>query len=101
MKNKVMVGLMMFVKDNLVGMVVKLTNLALVWQALKLQFQSRDASQINFLLQQLCKINMNEGTKNQEYISKARDLKNYLAMLGEPISTRTLVNLLLNELPHS
>jgi hypothetical protein len=36
MKNKVMVGLIMFVKDNLVDMVVKFTNLALAWQALKI-----------------------------------------------------------------
>jgi hypothetical protein len=82
-------------------MVVKFTNLALARQVLKLQFQSRNASQINFLLQQLCNINMKEGTDIQEYISKARNLKNYLAMLGEPISGRTLVNLLLNELPHN
>jgi hypothetical protein len=27
---------------------------------------------------------MKEGIKTQEYISKARDLMNYLAMLGEP-----------------
>jgi hypothetical protein len=44
---------------------------------------------------------MNEGTDIEEYISKARDLKNLLAMLGEPIPERTLVNLLLNKLPHS
>jgi hypothetical protein len=28
---------------------------------------------------------MKEGTDIEEYISKARDLKNLLAMLGEPI----------------
>jgi hypothetical protein len=44
---------------------------------------------------------MKKGTNIQKYISKARDLKNYLAMLGEPISEKTLVKLLLNELLHS
>jgi hypothetical protein len=44
---------------------------------------------------------MKEGTDIQKYISKAKDLRNYMAMLGEPISERTLVNLLLNELPHN
>jgi hypothetical protein len=46
-------------------------------------------------------MDMKEGTDIEEYISKARDLKNLLAMLGEPIPERTLVNLLLNKLPHS
>jgi hypothetical protein len=101
MKNKVMVGLIMLVKDNLVDMVVKFTNLALAWQASKLQFQSRNASQINFLLQQLRNINMKEGIDIQEYISKTRDLNNYLAMLGKPISERTFVNLLLNKFHHN
>jgi hypothetical protein len=32
---------------------------------------------------------------------RQEDLKNLLAMLGEPIPERTLVNLLLNKLPHS
>jgi hypothetical protein len=39
-----------------------------------------------------------EGTDIEEYISKARDLKNLLAMLGELIPERTLVNLLLNKI---
>jgi hypothetical protein len=45
-------------------------------------------------------IDMKEGTDIEEKISKARDLENLLAMLGEPIPERTLVNLLLNKLPH-
>jgi hypothetical protein len=69
--------------------------------SIEVLFQSRDSSQFNFLLQQLCNINMKKGTNIQKYISKARDFKNYLAMLGEPISEKTLVNLLLNELLHS
>lgn len=46
---------------------------------------------------QLHNIDMKEGTDIEEKISKARDLKNLLAILGEPIPE----NLLLNKLPHS
>jgi hypothetical protein len=94
MKSKVMVGLILSVEDNLVNTVVEFTDPALPWEALRLQFQSRDASQMNLLSQQLQNITMKDGTDVEKYITKAKDLKNRLTVLGEPISERMLMNLL-------
>jgi hypothetical protein len=101
MKSKVMVGLILSVEDNLVNTVVEFTDPALAWEALRLQFQSRDASQINLLSQQLHNITMKDGTDVEKYITKAKDLKNHLTVSGEPIPERMLMNLLLIGLLHS
>jgi hypothetical protein len=95
MKSKVMVGLILSVEDNLVNTVVEFTDPALAWEVLRLQFQSRDASQINLLSQQLHNITTKDGTDVEKYITKAKDLKNHLTVLGEPIPERMLMNFLL------
>lgn len=87
-------GLIHSVEDNLVNPVVEFTDPALAWEVLRLQFQSRDASQIN-LSQQLHNITMKDGTDVEKYITKVKDLKNRLTVLGEPIPERMLMNLLI------
>lgn len=37
----------------------------------------------------------------EEYLRKARELKNKLAALGDPVVDRTLVQIVLNDLPRS
>jgi hypothetical protein len=44
---------------------------------------------------------MSEGGMMEEYLRKARELKNKLATLGDPIVDRTLVHIVLNGLPRS
>ncbi len=88
-----MVGLILSVEDNLVNTVVEITNPALAWEVLRLQLQSRDASQINLLSQQLHNITMKDGTDVEKYITKVEGLKNCLTVSGEPIPERMLMNL--------
>lgn len=87
-----MVGLILSVEDNLVNTVVEFTKPALAWEVLRLQLQSRDASQIN-LSQQLHNITMKDGTDVEKYITKVEGLKNCLTVSGEPIPERMLMNL--------
>jgi len=91
-ESKVMVGLILSVEDNLVNTVVEFTKPALAWEVLRLQLQSRDASQIN-LSQQLHNITMKDGTDVEKYITKVEGLKNCLTVSGEPIPERMLMNL--------
>jgi hypothetical protein len=44
---------------------------------------------------------MLEGGVMEEYLRKARELKNKLAALGDPVADKTLVQIVLNGLPRS
>ncbi len=101
MKNKVILS----VKDNLVDTIAEFIDpaLALAWQTLRLQFQLGDALQINLLLCTTISQHWHEGGHWhwRIHFKGKRPQEPLWLLLGEPIPERTLVNLLLNKLPHS
>jgi len=89
------------VSDDLVDLIAEYSDPALAWTALKNQFQSGDQSQILTLMSQLQSLKMNEGGSVEEYIKKARELKNKLSDMGEKLSDRNVNQIILNGLPRS
>jgi len=89
------------VSDDLVDMIGEFSEPALPWKALKDQFQSGDQSQILTLMSQLQSLKTNEGGSIEEYIKKARELKNRLNGMGEKLSDRNVNQIILNRLPRS
>ena len=93
--------LTLVVTDDIVDMAASHADPALAWAALKAAFSAGDQSQILTLMSQLQTIRLSDGGSIEDYIKKARELKNQLASMGETISDRALAQLVLNRLPRS
>ena len=89
------------VNDDIVDMVALHADPALARVALKALFSTGDQSQILTLMSQLQTIRLSKGGSIEDYIKKARELKNRLASIGETISDRALTQLVLNGLSRS
>ena len=89
------------VNDDLVDMVATHADPALAWAALKAAFSAGDQNQILTLMGQLQTIRLTEGGSLEDYLKKARELKNRLVSMEEIVSDRALTQLVLNGLPHS
>ena len=93
--------LLMSVADDVVNLVIEHTDLAVAWKALKDQFNFGDQSQVLTLMSQLQSMRMQEGGSVEDYMKKARELRNRLLNMGERISDKSLNQLVLNGLPRS
>lgn len=70
-------------------------------QILKEQFQSGDASQVLLLFIKFHHMRMQDSGNVEENIRQARELKNNLSTLGQPVENSTVVQLMLAGLPRS
>lgn len=89
------------VADDLVGTVADYTDPSDAWNALKMMFSSGDLSQVLTLTTQLQTMKLAEGASVEDYIKRARELKNRLKSMGEKIEDRQLNRMVLTGLPRS
>ena len=103
MKKKILACrlILLSVIDDLVDLVVEHIDSAIAWKALKEQFNSGDQSQILTIMGQLQTLRMNEGDSIEDYVKKARELKNRLHSMGERITDQNVNQMVMNGLPRS
>ena len=94
-------ALVLSVSDDLVDTIAAFTDPAVAWQALKNAYQSGDQSQVLTLTSQLHSIKLSEGGSIEDYIKKTREIRNRLTSMGETISDKTMIQIVLNGLPRS
>ena len=75
--------ILLSVSDDLIDLIAEHSDPALAWKTLKEQFNSGDQSQILTLMGQLQSLKLNEGGNIEEYLRKARELRNRLSSMGE------------------
>ena len=92
MKAIAMAAIIASVRDEVVYLIAEYEDPAEAWEALRRTYHSQDASN---------SLRMLEGGEMEEYLRKARELKNKLASLGDPVAVKTLVQIVLNGLPRS
>ena len=93
--------ILLSVSDDLIDLIAEHSDPALAWKTLKEQFNSGDQSQILTLMGQLQSLKLNEGGNIEEYVRKARELKNRLSSMGERVSDRNVNQIVLNGLLRS
>ena len=93
--------LIMAVYDNLVDIVAIHIDPTLAWKALKDVFHSGDQGQVLGLISQLTTMRLTEGAPVEDYLKRARELRNKLVNMGETVIDKTLCQLTLNGLPRS
>ena len=93
--------LLLSVTEDLIDLIAEYTDPTAAWKALKDQFNVGDQSQILTLMGQLQSLQMYEGGSVEEYIKKARELKNRLSSMGERLMDKNINQLVLNGLPRS
>ena len=93
--------LLLSVTNDLIDLIAEYIDLVVAWKALKDQFNVGDQSQILTLMEQLQSLRMHEGGSVEEYIKKARELKNCLSSMGERLMDKNINQLVLNRLPRS
>lgn len=89
------------VKDTLVDTVAEHEDPATAWEALRALYQNGDPSMVLFVTNQLHQIKLSEEGLMEDYLNKARELKNRMMALGELVSDCTLVQAVFNGLPQS
>jgi hypothetical protein len=90
MKDTAVSGLILSVHNDIIDVVATHRCPAAAWLALRNAFQSGDQSQILGLMSQLQSIKLMEGGSVEDYIKKARELKNRLASMGKTVTDRNL-----------
>lgn len=93
--------LLLSVFDNLIDLIAEHTNPTAAWKAFKDQFNARDQSQILTVMGQLQSLCMTEESSIEDYIKKARELKNRLSNMGERLVDRNINQIVMNGLPRS
>ena len=93
--------ILLSVADDLIDLIAEFSDPALVWKTLKEHFHSGDQSQILTLMSQLQSLKLTEGGAVDEYLKKARELKNRLGNMGEKLSDCNVNQIVLNRLPRS
>ena len=93
--------ILLSVTNDLIDLIVEHSDPAIAWKTLKDQFNSGDQSQILTLMGQLQSLKLSEGGAIEDYIRKARELKNHLTSMGERLSDRNINQIVMNGLPRS
>lgn len=93
--------LLLSVSDDLVDTVTGHTDPSEAWNAPKEEFASGDHSHVLTLVSQLQTLKLSEGSSVEDYVRRARELKNRLASMGERLSDKHLNQVVLNGLPRS
>ena len=93
--------ILLSVANDLIDLIAEHSDPAVVWKTLKDQFNSGDQSQILTLMGQLQSLKLSEGGAIEDYIRKARELKNRLTNMGERLSDRNINQIVMNGLPRS
>ena len=93
--------ILMSVTDEVVELIADYTDPARAWRMLREQFQSGDQALILSLTNQLNNIKMQEGGVMEEYLRRAREIRNRLINMGERITNRHMKQVILNGLPRS
>ena len=83
---------MLSVADDLIDLIAEHSDPVVAWKILKDQFNSGDQSQILTLMEQLQSLKLNEGSNIEDYIRKARELKNRLSSMEEWLSDQIVLN---------
>nr|PNR54317.1 hypothetical protein PHYPA_007994 [Physcomitrium patens] len=91
----------MSAKDSQVDTVAEHEDLASAWEKLRALYQNGDPFIVLFVTNQLNQMKMPEGGVMEEYLNKARELKNCLAAWEELVFDHRLVQVVLNSLPRS
>jgi hypothetical protein len=91
MKASAMSALVLSVNNDIVDLVAVHTDPADAWSALKNAFQSGDQFQILTLTSQLQTMRLAEGGSVEEYIKKAREIKNRLVSMGESVGDKSMI----------
>lgn len=89
------------VADDLVNFVADYTYPSKAWDGLKMMLSFGDLSQVLTLTTQLQTMKLAEGASVEDYIKRARELKNQLKSMGEKIEDRQLNRMVLTGLPRS
>jgi hypothetical protein len=100
-KQRARSGLILLVADNLLGIVAGKTDPADSWDLLRRMYNAGDQQQILFLTNKLHNMILKEGGDVTTYLMEASNLRNHLVTLGETISDKQLINIVLNGLPRS
>jgi hypothetical protein len=93
-------GLILSIADSLIGIVVGKKDPADSWDVLCKIYDTCDQPQILFLTNKLHNISLREGGVTI-YLMKASNLRNHLSSLGETVSDKQLISIVLNGLPRS
>ena len=78
--------ILLSVSDDLIDLIAEHSDPAMAWKTLKDEFNSRDQSQILTLMGQLQSLKLSEGGNIEDYVRKAKELKNRLSSMGERLS---------------
>ena len=89
------------VSDDIVDLIQDHTDPAIIWKELKELYAAGDKPQKLMLKAQLNSLKMEEGGSVDEYLKKARELRNRLTAMGEKIPDSDLNGIVLNGLPLS
>jgi hypothetical protein len=100
-KQRAHFGLILSVADNLIGIVAGKKDLANSWDVLRKMYDVGDQQQILFLTNKLYNISLKEGGDVTTYLMEASNLRNHLSALGETVSDKQLISIILNGLPRS
>ena len=100
-KQRARSGLILSVSDSLIGLVAEKDDPADSWNILRRMYNAGDQQQILFLTNKIHNLSLSEGGDVTAYLMDASNLRNHLNALGETISDRQLVNIVLNGLPRS
>ena len=93
--------ILLSISDDLIDLIAEHSDPALAWKTLKEQFNLGDQSQILTLMGQLQSLKLNEGGNIEEYVRKARELRNRLSSMEERVSDQNVNQIVLNGLPRS
>jgi hypothetical protein len=100
-KQRARFGLILSVADNLLGIVAGKPDLADSWDLLRRMYNACDQQQILYLTNKLHSMILKEGGDVTTYLMEGSNLRNHLMTLGETISDKQLINIVLNGLPRS
>jgi hypothetical protein len=100
-KQKARSSLILSVADSLIGIVAGKRDPADSWDVLCRMYDTGDQQQIFFFTNKLHNISLREGGDVTTYLMEASNLRNHLNALGETVSDKQLISIVLNGLPRS
>jgi hypothetical protein len=100
-KQRVQSGMILSVCDSLTAIVAGKQDPADSWDILKRMYDSGDQQHMLFLTNKLHSISLKEGGDVTTYLIETSNLRNHLRTLGEEVSNKQLITIVLNGLPRS
>jgi hypothetical protein len=100
-KQRARSGLILFVLESLFGIVVGKEDPFDSWDILQWMYNVGNQQQILYLTNKMHSIPLKERGGVTVYLMEVSNLQNHLTAVGEVVSDRQLVNIVLNGLPHS